>query len=66
MFNDREKQIEMGMSLLGCSAVDDQMQEHVPDTVDFLLKAKIQIIVLTGDKLEVRRRRRKCARMRPN
>jgi magnesium-transporting ATPase (P-type) len=58
-FADRDKRIEQafthlehGMWLLGCSAVDDQLQELVPQTVDFLLAAKMQIIVLTGDKQE--------------
>ena len=45
-------QIEKDMHLLGCSAVDDALQELVGQTVDFLLAAKLKIIVLTGDKLE--------------
>jgi len=58
-FSERDKRIERAFSLLekdmfllGCSAVDDQLQELVPQTVDFLLASKLQIIVLTGDKKE--------------
>ena len=45
-------QIEGRLTLLGASAVDDQLQEFVAQTVDFLLAAEIKIVVLTGDKLE--------------
>ena len=46
------RSIEHQMRLVGCSAVDDQLQELVPQTIDFLIAAEIKIIVLTGDKLE--------------
>ena len=56
---DRDNQIEAAfgqlegrLQLLGASAVDDQLQEFVAQTVDFLLAAEIKIVVLTGDKLE--------------
>ena len=56
---DRENQIERSfaqiegrLTLLGASAVDDQLQEFVAQTVDFLLAAEVKIVVLTGDKLE--------------
>jgi len=44
--------IEKDMTLLGCSAVEDQLQAGVPETVERLRKAGIVIMVLTGDKLE--------------
>ena len=46
------RRVEQSLSLLGASAVDDQLQELVPRTVDFLLAASIKVVVLTGDKLE--------------
>ena len=57
--SDREAHIERSfravehhMDLLGCSAVDDQLQLHVPECIDFLLAAGLKIIVVTGDKKE--------------
>eukprot|EP00475_Leptophrys_vorax_P011810 TRINITY_DN18301_c0_g3_i1.p1 TRINITY_DN18301_c0_g3~~TRINITY_DN18301_c0_g3_i1.p1 ORF type:complete len:822 (+),score=220.65 TRINITY_DN18301_c0_g3_i1:236-2467(+) len=44
--------IEKDMSLLGCTAVEDPLQDGVPDAIDSLLHAKIVIVVLTGDKQE--------------
>lgn len=46
------KKLEHDMELLGCSAVDDQLQEYVPETIDFLLAAGLKVIVVTGDKME--------------
>ena len=46
------RSIEQSLQLLGASAVDDQLQELVPQTIDFLLAASIKVVVLTGDKLE--------------
>jgi phospholipid-transporting ATPase len=57
--DDRELKIEHAFSLIerdlilsGCTAVDDQLQEHVPSTVRHLLEAGLKIIMLTGDKQE--------------
>jgi P-type E1-E2 ATPase len=36
--------------LLGVSAIEDKLQEGVPDTVASLLRAGIKVWVLTGDK----------------
>eukprot|EP00027_Filamoeba_sp_ATCC50430_P017093 CAMPEP_0168565858 /NCGR_PEP_ID=MMETSP0413-20121227/14088_1 /TAXON_ID=136452 /ORGANISM="Filamoeba nolandi, Strain NC-AS-23-1" /LENGTH=1122 /DNA_ID=CAMNT_0008597795 /DNA_START=123 /DNA_END=3488 /DNA_ORIENTATION=+ len=44
--------IEKDMILLGASAVEDQLQKGVPETIATLLKAGIKIWVLTGDKQE--------------
>jgi phospholipid-transporting ATPase len=44
--------IEKDMTLLGCTAVEDQLQSGVPETIEDLRKAGIVIMVLTGDKLE--------------
>jgi phosphoserine phosphatase len=60
---DREAAIERafvaleneGLDLLGSSSVSDQLQEGVPEAVDFLLKGGIKVVVLTGDRLETAR-----------
>jgi magnesium-transporting ATPase (P-type) len=44
--------LESNMDVYGCSAVNDQLQPGVPDTIDALLEAGIKVIVLTGDKRE--------------
>uniref|UniRef100_A0A8C9DHZ0 Phospholipid-transporting ATPase n=1 Tax=Prolemur simus TaxID=1328070 RepID=A0A8C9DHZ0_PROSS len=44
--------IEKEFFLLGATAIEDRLQEHVPETIATLLKANIRIWVLTGDKQE--------------
>jgi phospholipid-transporting ATPase len=38
--------------LIGATAVDDKLQEKVPETIAGFLKADIKVWMLTGDKLE--------------
>ncbi|XP_067888832.1 probable phospholipid-transporting ATPase IM [Heterodontus francisci] len=56
---DREEQlselyeeIEKDLTLLGATAVEDKLQDGVPQTIETLSKANIKIWVLTGDKQE--------------
>ncbi|CAL8085666.1 unnamed protein product [Orchesella dallaii] len=44
--------IEMDLHLLGATAIEDKLQEKVPETIAALLKAGISVWVLTGDKQE--------------
>ncbi|KAK6434485.1 drs2 neo1 protein [Oleoguttula sp. CCFEE 5521] len=44
--------LEQDMDLLGASAIEDKLQEGVPETIDKLRKANIKIWMLTGDKRE--------------
>ena len=44
--------IEKDMYLLGCSAIDDKLQDEVPETIEYLLNCGIKLWVLTGDKRE--------------
>lgn len=44
------KELENNLSLAGVCAIEDQLQEGVPETVEFLLKSNIKVWVLTGDK----------------
>jgi magnesium-transporting ATPase (P-type) len=44
--------VDRGFILLGCTAVEDKLQESVPETIMDFLKASIKVWMLTGDKLE--------------
>ncbi|KAM5180149.1 phospholipid-transporting ATPase IB isoform 2-T2 [Mantella aurantiaca] len=44
--------IEKNLMLLGATAIEDQLQGGVPETIATLMKAEIKIWVLTGDKQE--------------
>ncbi|KAL6187139.1 hypothetical protein ACLB2K_043254 [Fragaria x ananassa] len=56
---DREKKldevaelIETDLTLIGCTAIEDKLQEGVPACIETLARAGIKIWVLTGDKME--------------
>lgn len=40
----------MSVQLLGATAIEDKLQDGVPQTIEQLSKADIKIWVLTGDK----------------
>lgn len=44
--------IEKDLFLIGCSAVEDRLQDQVPETIARLLEAGIKVWMLTGDKME--------------
>lgn len=44
--------IERDLEILGATAVEDLLQDNVPETVQFLLQAGMHVWILTGDKLE--------------
>lgn len=44
--------LEKDMMMLGCTSVEDPLQNGVPQTIDDLVAANIIVIVLTGDKQE--------------
>ncbi|KAF7403429.1 hypothetical protein HZH68_006223 [Vespula germanica] len=44
--------IENNLTLLGATAIEDQLQDEVPETLQALLRADINVWVLTGDKQE--------------
>ncbi|XP_035995987.1 phospholipid-transporting ATPase ID isoform X1 [Fundulus heteroclitus] len=46
------EEIEKDMILLGATAVEDKLQDGVPQTIEQLARADIKIWVLTGDKQE--------------
>eukprot|EP00760_Papus_ankaliazontas_P014969 PhM_4_TR16204/c0_g1_i1/m.42219/K14802/DRS2, ATP8A; phospholipid-transporting ATPase len=45
-------EIETNLELLGVTAVEDKLQEGVPACIHTMLRASIQVWVLTGDKVE--------------
>ncbi|BEI88398.1 uncharacterized protein CcaverHIS019_0111160 [Cutaneotrichosporon cavernicola] len=57
--NDREDKIdkaceviEHSLTILGATALEDKLQEGVPDAIAMLHKAGIKLWILTGDKLQ--------------
>jgi len=44
--------IEKDLVLVGCTAIEDKLQEGVPTCIETLSAAGIKIWVLTGDKME--------------
>ncbi|KAJ3235827.1 hypothetical protein HDU81_011406 [Chytriomyces hyalinus] len=44
--------IERDLTLMGATAIEDRLQDGVPETIATLSKAGIKIWVLTGDKME--------------
>lgn len=45
-------EIEQGLYLLGATAIEDKLQDGVPETIADLKRAGIKVWVATGDKLE--------------
>jgi phospholipid-transporting ATPase len=48
LFDDMEK----NLLLIGCTAIEDKLQDGVPETIGLLREADINIWMLTGDKME--------------
>lgn len=44
--------IETNLTLIGATAVEDKLQDKVPETIADLIRANIKVWMLTGDKLE--------------
>lgn len=56
---DRDKEmekvsalIEKDFTLVGSTAIEDKLQDGVPETIKLVKKAGIKLWVLTGDKIE--------------
>ncbi|XP_054824352.1 putative phospholipid-transporting ATPase 9 [Prosopis cineraria] len=52
LIDEVSDKIEKNLILLGATAVEDKLQNGVPDCIDKLAQAGIKIWVLTGDKME--------------
>ena len=46
------EEVEVDMKIVGVTAIEDKIQEGVPETIHSLMKAGIKVWVLTGDKQE--------------
>jgi len=44
--------IEQDLKLLGATAIEDRLQDKVPETIDYILQSGIRFWLLTGDKQE--------------
>lgn len=52
LIEDAEDEMEQGLTLVGCTAIEDKLQDGVPEAIAQIAKAGINIWVLTGDKEE--------------
>ena len=52
LLEEAASSIEQNLTLLGGTAVEDRLQDGVPDTIALLGRAGIKLWVLTGDKVE--------------
>ncbi|PNH05393.1 Phospholipid-transporting ATPase 3 [Tetrabaena socialis] len=52
LVSEASEKIEKDLRLLGCTAIEDKLQEGVPECIRQLALAGIRIWVLTGDKME--------------
>lgn len=50
--NECINEIEENITLLGVSALEDKLQEEVPQTLNSFIEAGIEVLMLTGDKLD--------------
>jgi magnesium-transporting ATPase (P-type) len=44
--------MEQGLKYIGCTAIEDKLQDGVPETIEILRNAHINVWMLTGDKME--------------
>ncbi|KZT60583.1 phospholipid-translocating P-type ATPase [Calocera cornea HHB12733] len=49
---EANEQIEHSLTVLGATALEDKLQEGVPDAIEMLHQAGIKLWILTGDKLQ--------------
>ena len=45
-------EMESGLTLLGATAVEDRLQDNVPEVIHDFQRAQIKVWMLTGDKFE--------------
>eukprot|EP01006_Ploeotia_vitrea_P037460 TRINITY_DN66130_c1_g3_i4.p1 TRINITY_DN66130_c1_g3~~TRINITY_DN66130_c1_g3_i4.p1 ORF type:complete len:1740 (+),score=1035.90 TRINITY_DN66130_c1_g3_i4:2742-7961(+) len=60
------KEIERNMTLVGSTAIEDKLQDGVPQAIHKLVRAGIKVWMLTGDKLETAQNIGHSARMLNN
>ena len=47
-----QDELEQNLDIIGCTAIEDLLQDKVGETIAFLVKSNIKVWVLTGDKVE--------------
>eukprot|EP00388_Colpodella_angusta_P014020 GDKJ01035101.1.p1 GENE.GDKJ01035101.1~~GDKJ01035101.1.p1 ORF type:complete len:1436 (+),score=374.33 GDKJ01035101.1:437-4309(+) len=47
-----QTEIEAGMSIIGCTATEDKIQDGVPECIERMRQANISVWMITGDKLD--------------
>ena len=52
LLNLHAEGLEKSLELVGITAIEDQLQDKVPETIKLMLDAEIRVWVLTGDKQE--------------
>ena len=52
LVNNVCNEIESDLTIIGATAIEDKLQEGVPNTIEALLRAGINVWVITGDKRE--------------
>eukprot|EP01080_Neovahlkampfia_damariscottae_P011071 gene11071-3777_t len=51
LIEQAEREMEFGLTIDGATAIEDCLQEEVPETIEFFREAGLQLWVLTGDKV---------------
>lgn len=55
------QRVEKDLVLLGCTAIEDNLQEKVPESIKRFLEANIKVWMITGDKFETAENIAACA-----
>lgn len=55
------ERVEKDLILLGCTAIEDHLQEKVPESIQKFLDANIKVWMITGDKFETAENIAGCA-----
>lgn len=55
------EKVEKDLYLLGCTAIEDNLQEYVPESMKKFMEANIKVWMITGDKFETAENIAACA-----
>ncbi|EDR27469.1 phospholipid-transporting ATPase, putative [Entamoeba dispar SAW760] len=47
-----QNEMEVDLKLIGATAIEDKLQDGVPETIEFLIRGGIKVWMITGDKVE--------------
>ena len=60
------ERVEKDLVLLGCTAIEDNLQDKVPESIKRFLEANIKVWMITGDKFETAENIAACAGLTDN